>query len=285
VSTLELANILQALHGFGVVLLKKLKPYTKELKGQFKTGLYTALKACMSYKQHVDMRIFKFSKALTPSELFIGTAWGNRYPVEKSMLDHLIYTIHREELDYSVLSTYLLKYEEMEKFYGINKKVHINKVISLDERKFIETDFETVLNKTIPTKFDSYEELIAVQKEFLAFSKESRKYKDVCQSLIDTRIKVVYSKLSAQQKKKKQPIEMLIQPIRNTVDYVNYFNPCRAAGLPISFRVGEYPNTRGYLETAQGELQKFLQKYSNKVEETRLDYVYNWYTSELGSYL
>jgi hypothetical protein len=284
-STLELTNILSALHGFGVVLLQKLKPYSKDLKGQFKSGLYCALKACMSFKPKVDMRMFKFSKALTPSELFIGSAWGNRYPIEKSMLDHLIYTIHREDIDYKVLSSYLLKYEEIEKFYGINKKLHSNKVISKDEAAFIYADFETELQRSVVVAFDSYEELIGVQENFINFSKDLRKYKDICQSLVDTRIKVAYSKLSNQQKKKKPSIESVIQPLKGTVDYVNFFNPCRAVGIPLSFRVGEYPLNKEYFANVKLELEKFLTKYKDKIDEIRIDYVYNWYVSELGNNL
>lgn len=285
VSTLEISNILSALHGFGVVLLGKLKAYNKELKGQFKAGLYCALKANLSFKKDVDMRIFKFSQALTPNELFIGSAWGNRYPVEKAMLDNLIYIIHREDLDYSTLHSYILKQEEIERLYGINRKLHINKVISLDEQKFIEANYEIPLTKVTSTYFDTYQELISVQKSLLAHSKELRKYKEVAQSLIDSRVKLVYSKLSKQQKKKKAPIEVLIQPLKGTIDYVNTFNPCRAVGLPLTFRVGEYPQNQGNLIAIQNDLRKFLDKYIAKIDEIRADYVYGWYTSELGGNL
>lgn len=285
VSTLELTPIMGALHGFGTVMLGKVKYYDKNLKGQFKAGLYCGLKSLVGFLPDVDLRMFKFSKANTPAEILIGSAWGNKFPTEKAMLDSIIYAVHRKEPDYDVLSSYLLKYEEIAKLYGINVNRHVNKLISNEEQKFIEATYDEFLKETVNIKFDNYHALIAVQKDFLKLSKKLRKYKEVCDTLIDNRIKVVYSKLSKQQKKKKQPIEQLIQPLKGTVEYVNFFNPCRAAGLDLTFRIGDYPQNAEYFKSTLAELDKFLKKNSKGVEETRLDYIYNWYSSEMGNNL
>jgi len=281
-SKLEITDLLGKLHGLSAVLLHKIKPYSKELKGEFKAGLYCGLKAYLQAKGKVDIRIFKFFEALRPNELLLSSAWGDRYPVEKQMIDSVLYCIHRNDLDFNTLKTYLRSVGEVEKLYGISRKVHENKVLSHEEHEFIMTDYKKVLEQEIHLDFKSYENLLDVQDNLIRVAKRFKKYKDLCSTLIDTRMRVLYSD-KKNKKVRKQSIETLIDSKKGSLEYMNAFSPCRAIGLTITFRVGKVPSDEKEYTAVLNELSKFIEKHQEGFnDKTRLDFLYNWFNSELN---
>jgi len=279
-SKLELTDVEGKLHGLGTVLLGKVKPYNKQLKGPFKAGIYCGLKSALQFKGKVDIRIFKFHDALTPSELILTSAWGNKYPIEKMMLDSVIYCIHRTALNYVTLFSYLVTIPEIEKLYGIVRKLHVNKVIDNTEQSFIVEDHKGILEQETSIFFKDYDELIIAQESLSKFAKKFRKYKDTCTSIIDTRMRVIYSGKKSK-KQKSVSITTLIEQKKGTLDYMNAFSPCMAAGLGVSFRVGSLPSKQEEYTVILKELDSFVKKFEGKVDKTRIDIVFNWFSSEL----
>jgi hypothetical protein len=272
---------LQVLHGLGTVMLNQIPKLTPQVRGPFKRGVLSGLRCFMSFQEKCDIRLFKFDKTLSPSELILGSVWAERYPSEKVCLDSIINVIHNNKWDCDSISTYLKSKQDIYKIYGINVTCHKNSLLSAEEQDFLSTDYADILIKDIDIFFNSHVGLQGLQSELMSFTRDLKPYKTLCQNIIDQRLTAIYSKMSKQAKRKKVPIKELINQERGTSNYVNFFNPCRAASLKQSFKIGEMPTTSEQFNKVMEELDVFLNKFKDKIDEFRSNFIRNWYHNEL----
>jgi len=268
------------LNGFGVPLVEGMVPkFRNDFRGPFKNGLLCAMMYITEGIKFCDKRWFQFNESRNILHTLFGEAWATKHQDEKIILDFIISVMKTVKV--LNMESYLINIDELKKRLGLKSNRHKNPIISNDEQKFIEEDYKLVLSDIREfkyNKYDDWEDLIQHMVHVQKLCKAAKPYSDLCKELTSTRLDFVFKG----QKKisKKQPIGKLVSDKKNSdiVGYVKVFNPCRAAGCKVAFRIGHVPQKdeeRNQIRIALREWKASL-KGVNALQ-VRLPTLESWY--------
>jgi len=169
----------------------------------------------------------------------------------------------------------------LRKRLGLKSNRHKNSIISDEEQKFIEEDYKKILGlirEFVYRDYSDWPDLIGHMRDTQQLCKDAKPYSDLCKEIVSERLDFVFKG----QKKvaKKQPIVKLIadKKTQDVVTYAKVFNPCRAAGCKVAFRVGSVPST----DEERGRVKISLREWKNSQKgvgtlQARLSVVESWY--------
>lgn len=280
-------KLTSCLKGMGIPLfIQDIPKYDPRLKGSFKHGLFSALKVMAQGEPNLDIRIFRFGDEKRPIELILGSAWGTKYMSEKTILDIVITALKLVKLT-PELHSYLNPVDELRKIYGLKLNLHLNKVISPEERNFLLQEFGSVIEKINNFQLPDITMLgdfHALNEKISKFIKSLRPYKNRCQEVIDARLKLIFSNKNAKRSKAKVPIEQSIERIKNTVGYINQFNPCKIVGCMSSFNITGIPSSIEAEDLIFNDLKKYLDRLVELgFDSVKTQFIWNWYKDTLSS--
>jgi hypothetical protein len=231
------------LNGFGVPIVEERVPkFRDDLRGPFKKGLLCGIMYITEGVKYCDKRWFQFNDSKNILQTLFGEAWATKHQDEKIILDFIISVM--KTVPVTNMDSYLINVEELKKRLGLKANRHRNQILSSDEQKFLEEDYMKILKEIREfkyAKYDDWNSLIEHMRNTQRLCKDAKPYSDACKEIINDRLSFVFKG----QKKinKKQPILKLVESKKETniVEYIKVFNPCRAAGIKLAFRIGSVP--------------------------------------------
>jgi hypothetical protein len=280
-------DILSYLHGLGTPLaLGEIPKFDPKYRGNYKRGLMAALEETTS-RLPIDKRIYKFfdPKSPTTNEVLFGSVWATRFKTEVLVLN-IIKQGLRETVTNGNLSTWIQSKEYVEQTLGLNiSKFSKNKLLSNIEKQYLEEE-----SSKLPS--DSYEQIVQApvreQRDvILKLQKNFRNLKNRLRSVLNDRNRTVFSKLSRAEKRRKLPVEELIDRAKHE-NYINYFNSFSPCGLfkITKFRVSILPDNSKNYNLAIDQFQKYwskIEKNFPNFESSKYGiYTKQWYESTLG---
>jgi len=273
------------LNGFGIPIVEKAIPkYRSDFRGPFKKGLLVSVMYITEGVKYCDRRWFQFNESKNILLTLFGEAWATKHQDEKIILDFIISVL--KTVPVTNMETYLINIEELKKRLGLKANRHKNQILSTDEQKFLEEDYKGILNDIKNFKYEEYKSWDALthhMHDTQRLCKAAKPYSDACKEITNDRLTFIFKG----QKKinKKQPILKLIDDKKetNTVEYVKVFNPCRAAGIKVAFRVGAIPVN----DEERGRVKVSLREWKNSLKgvgaiQSRLPIIETWYFEVLG---
>jgi hypothetical protein len=274
------------LHGFGFHLVKgDFQNCPADARGAFRRGLMCATKYIVGHIKDMDPRWFKFAGSKSVVEEMYGTTWATSHETEKRLLDFIIATMLQIPVNGNVLS-YLLSWEEIKKTTGLKVNRHKNKMLTREEQEFLSKDFEDYIayvNDFQMPKFNDFTEIVKLQQAVKLKQRVGRKYRELCDSIIDSRLKVLYSAKGKKKNVAKVPVEELVMRKKGSTEYVNAFNPCRAAQVVPAFHIGGIPSEEKELTSVKDALHKWsIEMNKQTLHKERVSFVVAWFQQELG---
>jgi hypothetical protein len=229
--------------------------------------------------KYCDKRWFVFNDSRNILLTLFGDAWATKHQDEKVILDFIISALKTQPV--FNMETYLINIDELKKKLGLKSNRHKNQIISDDEQKFIENDYKDVLTGIREFKYVEYKgwyDLIDHMKATQKLCRAAKPYSDLCKEIISDRLDFVFK--GQRKVNKKQPIVKMIADKKNTdiVNYVKVFNPCRAAGCKVAFRVGSFPQNDAERAVVKTSLREWRSSYKGvSALQSRLSMIEAWY--------
>lgn len=274
------ADQILCLNGFGVPLVEQKVPvFRNDFRGPFKKGLLCAVMYITEGVKYCDKRWFVFNDSRNILLTLFGDAWATKHQDEKVILDFIISALKTQPV--FNMETYLINIDELKKKLGLKSNRHKNQIISDDEQKFIENDYKDVLTGIREFKYVEYKgwyDLIDHMKATQKLCRAAKPYSDLCKEIISDRLDFVFK--GQRKVNKKQPIVKMIADKKNTdiVNYVKVFNPCRAAGCKVAFRVGSFPQNDAERAVVKTSLREWRSSYKGvSALQSRLSMIEAWY--------
>jgi RNase P protein component len=268
------------LNGFGIPLVEgRIPKFRNDFRGPFKKGLLCSVMYITDSVKYCDKRWFVFSDSRNIMQTLFGEAWATKHQDEKIILDFIISVLKTVEV-YN-MESYLINIDELRKRLGLKSNRHKNNIISDEEQKFIEDDYKKTLQRIRDFRYNEYsgwDDLINHMKDTQELCKAAKPYSDLCKEIISDRLDFVFK--GQKKVSKKQPIIKLIadKKTQDVVNYVKVFNPCRAAGCKVPFRVGSVPQT----DEERNRIKISLREWKNSQKgvnalQSRLPLIESWY--------
>jgi hypothetical protein len=270
------------LHGFGLHLVNhKLMPARKDQKGSFKQGLYAGAMKIVGAQKDLDTRWFKFVGKESPIVALFGVNWDVKVQLEKRLMDDIMSVYPRIKVGEEVL-TYIRKPDMIKKDIGLTAKLHKNKVLSVEEQEALSQDYKVYIhecNLDFP-KFGSFDDIINFQVKCKEILKRGRPYKDRISAAVDKRLNFLYS--DKKQKKKKVPVQQLIEQKRKTKEFINTFMPWDTMGLR-AYSIVTIPSTDKDLESLKKQLDDYrIASLRANADQGRVNFLINFVLTNIG---
>jgi Fe-S-cluster formation regulator IscX/YfhJ len=272
------------LNGFGCPLVRTgVMPYEPELKGKFRKGLFCMLKYITATYKKLDPRILRFGDSHHAVQELFGEAWATTRLNEKILLDIILTATKAVCQDWLWINSYVIPREELIKKFGLKTNKHVTKVLSEIESDAISNDFKgyfQLVEKLEIVPFKTRDDYVAFQNILIATAKEGKRYKSMVKSIVDQRMKVLYSGSKQEKaKKSKIPVKELVTKTRGTREYVNNFQPNEALKVP-KFVLASYPSDEEGVRALGIQLTQWVVALNSKVDKSRLETCRNWILSE-----
>jgi hypothetical protein len=270
------------LHGFGLHLVnQKLMPARKDQKGSFKQGLYAGAMKVVGAQKDLDTRWFKFVGKESPIVALFGVNWDVKVQLEKRLMDDILSVYPKIKVGEEVL-TYIRKPDMIKKDIGLTAKLHKNKVLSVEEQEALSQDYKVYIHECsldFP-KFGSFDEIINFQIKCKEILKRGRPYKDRISAAVDKRLNFLYS--DKKQKKKKVPVQQLIEQKRKTKEFINTFMPWDTMGLR-AYSIVSIPSTDKDLESLKKQLDDYrIASLRANADQGRVNFLINFVLTNIG---
>jgi hypothetical protein len=193
----------------------KYPKFNPNMRGQFRNGLYCALKVIASGTKGLHTKLFKFENAKSPVELILGSVWGQRYLAEKMCLDTMIFALRNAPQHGKLLFTYAKSIEQIKQSYGLLANKHMNKLINDEERDIIKERFkDKMVDYHFPKiKITNIQMILDIQDDILDVQKNMRKYRSLCESVVSQRGRVVFAK-----KRRRRKTNISIQELISEIE-------------------------------------------------------------------
>jgi Fe-S-cluster formation regulator IscX/YfhJ len=272
------------LNGYGCPLINgKVIPYDPDLKGRFRKGFFCMLKYLTATYKKLDPRIMRFGDSHHAVQELFGEAWATTRLNEKVILDIILTASKSLCTDWLWINGYVLPKEELIKKFGLKTNKHVTKVLNEIEQDAISADFKGYFNAIekfeIP-EFKIIDHYINFQKTLVDVSKDGKRYKSLVKSIVDQRMKILYTGNKQEKaKKSKIPVKELMAKVRGTRDHVNSFQPNEALRVP-KFVLAAYPSDDEGIRALGIQLTQWVVSLNTKVDKARLETCRNWILSE-----
>jgi hypothetical protein len=265
------------LKGFGLALVEEKIPKYTQTRGMFGRGVHLAAKYRMQCLKNFDLNLTKIRKVESAPEILFGNLWGSKNIVDKRIVDNIIMAI--KKLPFDDDCTWIKSTAQIKVDYGLDENLHKNQLLSPDEQMFIKEDFKSefhIAYEILDLKCESGK-LPAFSEQVQKLVRAFKPYKEFVTDIINSRLRAIYSKKENKaRKKRQQPIKVLVESMKYTKEYLDAFNPCRAARLP-SFQVPFVPQSPEEFN----KVAKALSNWCNSINEpglkTRALLVESWY--------
>jgi len=279
------ADQILCLNGFGVPLVEGAIPeFRGDFRGPFKTGLLCSVMYITELVKFCDKRWFNFNESKNILQTLFGEAWATKHQDEKLILDFIISVLKGVKITH--MESYLTNVDELRKRLGLKANRHKNQILTDEEQRFIEEDWKTVLDRIRAFKYNDYDDwpaLIEHMRSTQKLCKDAKPYSDLCKEIINDRLSFVFK--GQKKTNKKQPIAKLIVDKKDSdiVGYVKVFNPCRASGMKVAFKVGKVPDSEQERSLIRVSLREWRNSYKGiGALQTRLPVIEAWYVEVLS---
>jgi hypothetical protein len=275
------------LHGWGVHVVRgELARFQSDARGPFKNGMLIHARHIVGKVKNCDPRWFKFHGFKSIIQELFGVAWATSHKFEKRLLDFIMSVSAGYKININDVLSYILPEKDVKKLIGLSAKLHKNKVLSEDEQKWLEEDYKDYLEAVRAFKYPNFgspEEFVAFQMKVATVLKAGKRYKEMTDSVVNNRLKLLYAGNKQQKaQKKKIPVTELISRTKGTREYLETFNPCRIGNTP-HFTVSMIPEKPEEQEKVRVMLEAWAINSTKKTHlEGRVNSIKAWFLIELG---
>jgi len=230
--------------------------------------------------------LFRKGKVDDVNILLLGTTWGIKYQVEKSIIDQLKH-ITRQQKCQGILTSWVLSKDKLREILGIRNPIK-NQMLTENEQKFLSESFTDALStlkeedkeekdepdQRIPSNIEQLKKLYERLKDS---QKKLGGLKHLTETVVSERSILVFkNKKNKKLLKEKKPLKELLANVQTEPQYGNVMNP----GLIYSKGVEKLTispdlTTRADKEVAKVAIQNFCKKYS--LDQSRYMEILSYY--------